>query len=168
MFFSIFKKNAFSINSRFVSQKMHELKKKDISDCNVFKLQRFSKVFPNVDGTTLNSTELNKVLKKLKTGKCKDPDNFIYDLFKDGVIGSDLRKSILMLVNNMKSQMKIPSDLKSANITIIHKKGNKVDLNNWRGIFVTSVVRGILMKLIYERTYQTIDNNMYDRWTNRS
>ena len=33
-----------------------------------------------------------------------------------------------MLVNNMKSQMKIPSDLKSANITIIHKKGNKVDL----------------------------------------
>ena len=98
-------------------------------------------------------TELNKVLKNLKTGKCKDPDNFIYDLFKDGVIGSDLRKSILMLVNNMKSQMKIPSDLKSANITIIHKKGNKVDLNNWRGIFVTSVVRGILMKLIYERTY---------------
>ena len=107
-------------------------------------------------------TELNKVLKNLKSGKCRDPDNFIYDLFKDGVIGSDLRKSILMLVNNMKSQRKIPSDLKSANITIIYKKGNKVDLNNWRGIFVTSVVRGILMKLIYERTYEVIDNNMTD------
>ena len=63
-------------------------------------------------------TELNKVLKNLTTGKCKDPDNFICDLFKDEVIGSDLRKSILLLVNNMKSQIKIPSDLKSSNITI--------------------------------------------------
>lgn len=35
-------------------------------------------------------------------------------------------------------------------------------LNNWRGIFVTSVVRGILMKMIYERTYETIDNSMTD------
>ena len=58
--------------------------------------------------------------------------------------------------------MKIPDDLKMANITIIHKKSNKVELNNWRGIFVTSVVRGILMKLIYERTYKVIDENMTD------
>ena len=67
-----------------------------------------------------------------------------------------------MFVNKMKEQMKIPQDLRTANITIIHKKGNKVDLNNWRGIFVTSVVRGILMKLIYERTYEIIEQNMTD------
>ena len=107
-------------------------------------------------------TELNKVLKSLKNRKCKDPDNFVYDLFKDGVAGSDLRESVLMLVNKMKVQMTIPEDLRTANITIIHKKGNKVDLNNWRGIFVTSVVRGILMKLIYERTYNIIEKNMTD------
>ena len=65
-----------------------------------------------------------------------------------------------MLVNKKKVQMTIPEDLRTANITIIHKKGNKVDLNNWRGIFVTSVVRGILMKLIYERTYNI--KNMTD------
>ena len=107
-------------------------------------------------------TELNKVLKNLKSRKCKDPDNIVYDIFKDGVIGLDLRESVLMLVNKMKVQMKIPEDLKTAHITIIHKKGNKVDLSNWRGIFVTSVVRGILMKLIYERTYEVIDQNMTD------
>ena len=98
----------------------------------------------------------------MKNRKCKDPDNFVYDLFKDGVVGADLRESILMLVNRMKVQMKIPEDLRTANVTIIHKKGNKVDLNNWRGIFVTSVVRGILMKMNYERTYEIIDKNMTD------
>ena len=29
---------------------------------------------------TFEMTELNKMLKNLSTGKCKDPDNFIYDI----------------------------------------------------------------------------------------
>ena len=58
--------------------------------------------------------------------------------------------------------MKIPECLKTANITILHKKNSKLDLNNWRGVFVTSVVRGVLMKMIYERTYETIDKSMSD------
>ena len=107
-------------------------------------------------------TELNKVLKRLKNQKCKDPDNFVYDLFKDGVAGSDLRETVLMLFNKMKVQMTIPENLRTANITIIHKKGNKVDLNNWRCISVTNVLGGILMKLIDERTYDIIEKNMTD------
>ena len=58
--------------------------------------------------------------------------------------------------------MKIPHCLKKASITILHKKKDKLDLNNWRGIFVTSVLRAILMKMVYERTYQTVDKNMSD------
>ena len=107
-------------------------------------------------------TELETVLKKLKTGKSRDPDNFVYDLFKYGVIGSDIKLSVLMLMNQMKSQMTIPEEMKTANITILHKKNSKVDLNNWRGVFVTSVVRGIMMKLIYERSYEKVDKNMTD------
>ena len=44
----------------------------------------------------------------------------------------------------------------------MHKKKDNVDLNNLRGIFVTSVLRAILMKLIYNRTYTSIDVNMSD------
>ena len=93
-------------------------------------------------------TELNKVLKNLKNQKCKDPANFVYDLFQDGVVVSDLRNSIIMLVNQMKVQKKIPEYLRTANVRFIHKSGNKVDLNNCRGISVTSVVRQILMNMI--------------------
>ena len=52
--------------------------------------------------------ELDKVLKELKTGKCKDPDNYIFKLFKDGVKGNDLRKSLLIMMTVMKNKIKIP------------------------------------------------------------
>ena len=43
-------------------------------------------------------TEMNKVPKRLKNRKCKNQDNFVYDLFKDGVTGYDLslREAVLM------------------------------------------------------------------------
>ena len=102
------------------------------------------------------------MLKDLKIGKCKDTDNYIFELFKDGVVGTDLRKSLLLMFNRMKHKMIIPECLRKANITILHKKNDKQDLNNWRGIFVTSVLRALLMKLIYGRTYPLVDTNMSD------
>ena len=101
-------------------------------------------------------------MKSLKTGKSRDPDNLICELFKIDIIGDDLNKSILMMMNKMKSDFFIPQSLRRANITILHKKNCKLDLDNWRGIFVCSVLRNILMKLIYERTYQKVDKSMTD------
>ena len=100
--------------------------------------------------------ELEKVLKSLKCGKSRDPDQYISELFKEGVIGYDLKQSILMMMNRMKSELIIPPCLTKANITVLHKKDCKLDLNNYRGIFVCSLLRTILMKLIYERTYEIV------------
>ena len=47
--------------------------------------------------------ELNKVLKSLKTGKSRYPDNLICELFKIGVIGDDLKMSILIMMNKIKN-----------------------------------------------------------------
>ena len=107
-------------------------------------------------------SELNKVLKSLKIGKSKDQDNYVTDLFKEGFIGEDLKCSIAIMVNRMKEELVIPESLNRANITIIHKRKCKPDLNNWRGIFVCSVMRTILMILIYERTYEQVTLNMTD------
>ena len=49
LFALTFIKNAFATNSRFFSDKnMHVIKNNKIFHCKVLKLQRFSKVFPNV------------------------------------------------------------------------------------------------------------------------
>ena len=65
-----------------------------------------------------------------------------------------------MMMNKMKDKVIVPECLRRANITILHKKKSKLDLNKWRGIFVCSVLRTILMKLVHERTYDIVSSNM--------
>ena len=62
----------------------------------------------------------------------------------------------------MKEQCIIPEILRTANITSLHKKNSKLDLNNYRGIFVSSVIRTILMKIIHNRTYEEVTSSMTD------
>ena len=47
-----------------------------------------------------------------------------------------------------------------ANVTTVPKKGSKLMLKNERGIFRVSVIRSILMSLIYETKYFEIDSRM--------
>ena len=103
-----------------------------------------------------------KVLKNLKNDKSKDFNGYINELFKEGVVGSDLRLSLLMMFNIMKDNISIPECLRTANITMIHKKKCKLDLTNWRGIFVTNVLRTIFMKILHERVYETVASSMTD------
>ena len=57
--------------------------------------------------------------KNLKTQKATYPLGF--ELFKPGVAGNDLVRSLLMLCNDMKSQCDIPACLEITNITSIFK-----------------------------------------------
>ena len=108
-------------------------------------------------------SDLEKVLKKLKTNKTRDPHGLINDIFKPGVKGQDLKLAMLKLFNSIKAELKIPKMLQFANITTIwKKKGSRRDLENDRGIFVVSVMRMILDSLIYEDKYNDIDDNMSD------
>ena len=145
------------MRKRKVHEQVENIEKSNIILFEERLLEAKKKVSP-----PFSANELNKVLKELKSSKCKDPDNYIFELFKDGVIGNDLRKSLLIMMNKMKSEMKMPECLRKASITIFHKKKDKLDLNNWRGIFVKSVLRAILMKPIYGRTYPIVDQNMSD------
>ena len=48
------------------------------------------------------------------------------------------------------------------NITTVPKRGSRLDPKNERGIFRTPIVRYILMRLIYNMKYPTIDRNISD------
>ena len=101
--------------------------------------------------------ELEKVLKNLKNDKSKDFNGYINEPFKEGVAGKDLKQSLLMMFYQMKNKLVIPECLR-----ILQKKKCRLDLNNWRGIFECSVLRTVLMKMIYERTYPKVEKNMTD------
>ena len=109
------------------------------------------------------STELQKVLKVLKSNKSRDPHGLINELFKPGVLGKSLENSILKLMNRIKEEITIPEFMEFANIVTIYKgKGPKSSLQSDRGIFLVNIMRSTLMKLIYQEKYPIVDKYMSD------
>ena len=107
--------------------------------------------------------DLEIVLKQLKNNKARDPLGLINELFKQGVAGKDFKNSLLTLFNKIKQENKIPEYLKLADVATIYKgKGSKTDLKNDRGIFLVTVFRSILMRLIYRDTYEILNQNISD------
>ena len=102
--------------------------------------------------------ELNKALISLKLGKTRDPQSWVCELFKDGIIGTDLRMSLPMMFNKVKDENHLPECFRTAQVTMIHKKKCKQELNNWRGIFVSSILGTIL----HERIDQQVATSMTD------
>ena len=106
--------------------------------------------------------DLNEALANLKNGKARDYNGFANEIFKEDVIGKNLKESLLIMFNKLKNEKYIPNFLKFANITTVPKKGSSLELTNERGIFRVSVLRNILMNLIYDSKYFKIDKNISD------
>ena len=70
--------------------------------------------------------------------------------------------SLLAMFNKLKETHQIPKFFNCANITPVPKKGSRLILENEPGIFRVSVIRSILMNLIYERNYSEIDKRISD------
>ena len=102
-------------------------------------------------------------MKLLKKNKARDPIGWSNELFKDGVAGQQFKLSLLHLINKMKDNNEIPEFVRLADVATIYKgKGSKNDLTNDRGVFIVTIIRSILMRLIYMDFYHLIDESMSD------
>ena len=91
----------------------------------------------------------------------KTPSWSADELWKPGVIGQDLFSALWALVNESKSKNYIPLFMRLANITSIYKlKGSKKCLENDHSIFVLTVIRGILDRLLYNDMSPEVEKNM--------
>ena len=107
--------------------------------------------------------DLIKVIKSLKSGKSRDPHGLIRELFKPEVCGVDFQRSFLSMANKIKDEIFFPKFMHYANIVSIYKgKGEKLDLDNDRGIFIVNLFRSIILKMVYHDKYETVDKNMSD------
>ena len=105
-------------------------------------------------------SHLEKAIKTLKKNKARDPNRLIND---EDVAGINLKLSMLKLFNKIKNENFIPSFMRKADVTTLYKgKGPKSNLDNDRGIFIVSIFRSLLMKLIYQDIYKVVDNSMSD------
>ena len=67
--------------------------------------------------------DLNTVLKDIKSNKSRDTEGLDRTIFKDTVIGSNLKESLLKLLNNIKTTKEIQAFMRRATVTTIPKKG---------------------------------------------
>ena len=108
----------------------------------------------NLKTPSWSENEVMIVLKRLKTNKTRDPLGMINELFKPGVVGKDLVYALTALLNEVKFLNFVPQFMRLANITSIwKKKASKSLLQNDRGIFVLTIVRMIMDRLLYNDFY---------------
>ena len=111
----------------------------------------------------MDNGEFVESVENSERNKSSDAQGLIYELFRPEIIGQDLLSSLLILCNNVKSQLLVPSFVTFTDITSIYKqKGERCDLDNERGIFGVSKVRSIIDKLVYQDYYEDIDDVMSD------
>ena len=107
--------------------------------------------------------EIEEATKTLKNNQTRDPQGLISEIFKPGVAGTDLKNAIVDLMNMILDTMYIPEELLKADITSIwKKKGSRMELSNDRGIFILSILRKIMDKVLYAHFYPSLDTAMSD------
>ena len=154
----------------YIETYIHRLRKRPIrpefKELEQLKLELFNKRMKIVKLQKYelwNLENIRYILKALKKNKSRDPHGFINELFRPENIGSDMERSLLLLMNKIRQDIKIPELMQFANIVSIYKgKKSKNSLENDRGIFIMNIFRSILMKIIYNEEYETIDSNMSD------
>ena len=107
--------------------------------------------------------QLEKVLKKLKRGKSRDPYGYCNELFMPEAAGDDLKNAILKMMNKIKEEQVFTESLELCNISSIwKKKRSRNNFDSYRGIFRVNVFRSILDRLIYNDEYSKIYESLTD------
>ena len=90
--------------------------------------------------------DVDTLLTKLKDNKSPGVDNIHSTMLKN--LHSELKKPLYLLFRKSLDEGTVPNDWKMANVSPIHKKGNKKLTSNFRPVSLTSMVGKLLERLI--------------------
>lgn len=97
----------------------------------------------------INDDEIISALKDMKSNKAPGEDEMVIESIKMG--GQDIINALKTLFNKCLSEGTIPSQWESAQIIIIHKKGDNTNLENYRPISLLSHIYKLYTKIITTR-----------------
>ena len=124
----------------------------------VFQSNQDNRFFGSDISVTLNSpfseAEIREGAKSLKNGKAAGIDKILYEFIKFGC--SSLAKTMKKLFNFMLSAWKYPSIWSVNILQAVHKGGDKKDLDNYRGISISSCFAKFFGLLLNKRLEGTI------------
>lgn len=116
---------------------------------------KFMTVTPNPDSKPPTITEVEEIIKQLKNNRAPGEDGIIAEVWKlrDPIITNKIHK----ILTDIWTTEEIPQEWKCALIHPLHKKGDKTDPNNYRGISLLSVTYKILSKALLNRLEPQVD-----------
>jgi len=109
--------------------------------------------------SVITEEELENVIKSLKVKKAEDYYGMKNEYIKYG--GDQLKKSLLTILNEVLVTRTVPKRWSKMKIKSIYKnKGDRSDMANQRGIFLTSVTSKIFEKILLIRNKEIIEQEM--------
>lgn len=108
---------------------------------------------PNADPPT--QEEIHHHIKRLKNGKASGEDGIVAELLKN--LGPRSLQEISLIIQEIWQCEKLPDDWKCALIHPLHKKGDKSDVNNYRGISLLPVPYKIFSACLLQRTQEQLE-----------
>ena len=112
---------------------------------------------PSLDTFNIESDQILKIIRSLDINKSHGYDNISARMLK--ICDSSIVKPLLMIFRNSLNEGVFPSLWKKGNITPIHKKGDKDNINNYRPISVLPLFGKLFEKLIYNALYKYLEDN---------
>ena len=106
----------------------------------------------------ISQTELTAAIDKLKKGKSAGIDDISPDLLK--LAKPKITKYLLKLFNKIYTNSHYPLEWAKSIIIPIHKKGNRLSLDNYRGISLLCVTSKLFTAILNNRLYTWMENNM--------
>ena len=107
----------------------------------------------------ITEKEVLDACQKLKNNKASS-----YDLIRNEMLKSAIPfifKPVMQVFNFILSSGKFPKAWKEGIITPIHKQGNKLDTNNYRGITLSSCLGKLFCHIINERICKELENKNF-------
>ena len=95
-------------------------------------------------------------MNKLKNGKAVGNDDIPNEFLKRG--GRDLWETMKNLFNRIRGSGIIPGIWKKSYTKLLHKGGSVHDLDNYRGIAITSNVGKVFTKIIANRLQEDVED----------
>uniref|UniRef100_A0A7I4Y8T5 Reverse transcriptase domain-containing protein n=1 Tax=Haemonchus contortus TaxID=6289 RepID=A0A7I4Y8T5_HAECO len=100
-------------------------------------------------------SEVRVAIASMKRGTTPGPDKISADLLRAG--GYELHALLAAHMTSYLQKEKIPDQWRNSRMVILHKKGNRDDLRNYRPISLLSVLYKLFTKIILTRISRTLD-----------
>ena len=107
--------------------------------------------------------EVDNVVKNLNPKKARDSDTWKNNLIIEG--GEEMNKSLQMIINQVDNQKVVPDEWERMEIMTTHKKGERMFMNNKRGLFLTNNVSKVYERVVKSRNDETFRSGLTE-WQN--